>query len=109
MKNHTSDEFSTVDILLQSDAESRAVDAFVISWVKLEKQLRRLTSNLIFQHSIFESGVSEHEAMLRNAILKKRTANHDRLIGAIYRLSGHSVKDLVGNQYQPLKKDVGTA
>jgi len=32
-------EFSTVEILLQSDAETRAVDAFAISWVKLEKQL----------------------------------------------------------------------
>ena len=66
MKNHTSDEFYTVDILLQSDANSRAVDAFVISWVKLEKQLRRLTSNLIFQHSEFEKEKSGHEEAIRN-------------------------------------------
>jgi hypothetical protein len=109
MKNHTSDEFSTVDILLQSDADSRAVDAFVISWVKLEKQLRRLTSNLIFQHSNIEKGVSGHEGVIRNAILQKRTANHDRFIGAIYLLSGHSVKYLVGDQYPTLKREIGTA
>jgi len=102
-------EFSTVEILLQSDAETRAVDAFAISWVKLEKQLRRLTSNLIFQHSVFEEGVSEHKSAVRNAILQKRTANHDRFIGAVYRLSNHSVKELIGDRYRCLKRDTNAA
>lgn len=109
MKNTASLEFSTVDLLLKSDAETRAVDAFTISWVKLEKQLRRLTSNLIFQHSTFEDGVSEHKTVVREAILKKTTANHDKFIGAIYRLSNCSVKDLMDDQYKVLKRDTNTA
>ena len=109
MKNTASLEFSTVDLLLKSYAETRAVDAFTISWVKLEKQLRRLTSNLIFQHSAFEDGVGEHKAAVREAILKKTTANHNKFIGAIYHLSNCSVKDLMGNQYKALKRDTDTA
>lgn len=109
MKNAASLEFSTVDLLLLSSAETRAVDAFTISWVKLEKQLRRLTSNLIFQHSIFEDGVSDHKMAVRNAILQKTTANHDKFIGAIYRLSNCSVKELMGDQYRTLKRETNTA
>lgn len=102
-------EFSTVDLLLASDAETRAVDAFTISWVKLEKQLRRLTSNLIFQHSDFDEGVVMHKSAIRAAFLKKRTANHERFIGAFYRLSKCSVKELLGDRYQVLKRDIDKA
>ncbi|WP_417699859.1 hypothetical protein [Pseudophaeobacter sp.] len=109
MKNTVSLEFTTVDLLLKSDAETRAVDAFAISWVKLEKQLRRLTSNLLFQHSAFEEGVSDHKAAIRTAILRKATGNHDRFIGAIYRLSNHSVKDMIGDRYRDLKRDTSAA
>ena len=72
MQNTAALEFSTVDLLLGSDAPTRAVDAFAISWIKLEKQLRRLTSNLIFQHSAFQEGVSEHSLAIRKSILQKK-------------------------------------
>ncbi|MEP3918464.1 MULTISPECIES: hypothetical protein [Paracoccaceae] len=95
--------------MLSSDAETRAVDAFTISWVKLEKQLRRLTSNLIFQHSAFDEGESAHKSAIRAAILKKKSANHDRFIGAFYRLATCSVKELIGNEYTALKRDTNKA
>lgn len=100
------DEFLTVDLLLQSSAETRAVDAFVISWVKLEKQLRRLIQNLVFQHPDIDGKQKEHKEYLLKAILAKKTGNHDRFIGAIYRLSGVSVKEIIGDQYKPLKKKI---
>lgn len=109
MKNTITLEFSTVDLLLGSDAETRAVDAFAISWMKLEKQLRRLTANLIFQHSAFEEGMSEHKSRIRESILQKKSANHDRFIGAILRLSDVSVKSLVGDRYRTLKRETNTA
>lgn len=109
MKNRISEEFHTVELLLCSDAETRAVDAFTITWVKLEKQLRRLTTNLIFQHSAFGGGKNDDKATLRKAILAKRTANHIRFIGAIRRLSGHSVGELIGDRYKPLKKEIDTS
>jgi hypothetical protein len=48
------EEFATVAALWSSDASTRAVDAFLLSWVKYEKQLRRLFCFLIFQHPQFK-------------------------------------------------------
>lgn len=109
MKNTAALEFSTVDLLLGSDAETRAVDAFAISWMKLEKQIRRLTSNLIFQHSAFEEGVSKHKSGIRKAVLLKKSANHKKFIRAFHLLSDCSVKDLMGDQYRALKRETDRA
>src|SRR4051812_39426657 len=46
-------EMATVDAVLQSDAATRRTDAFVLTWVKMEKQLRRLFSFLVFQNPNF--------------------------------------------------------
>lgn len=43
-------EFATVEAIWHSAAETRRVDALVLSWVKYEKQLRRLFSFFVFQH-----------------------------------------------------------
>jgi hypothetical protein len=43
-------EFSTVQALWDSEAETRRVDALILSWTKYEKQLRRLFCFLVFQH-----------------------------------------------------------
>lgn len=43
-------EFATVEVIWHSTAETRRVDALLLSWVKYEKQLRRLFSFFIFQH-----------------------------------------------------------
>lgn len=102
-------EFETIDLLLESNLETRAVDAFAISWIKLERQLRRLNGNLIFQHSQFQETKLAHKNAIRDALLKKRTANHKRFIDAINRLSGLSVKVLVGDQYRDLRHQVDKA
>ena len=39
-------EFATVETLWNSDVETRRVDALALSWIKYEKQLRRLFSFL---------------------------------------------------------------
>lgn len=109
MGHGVSEEFDTVDLLLQSNAETRAVDAFAISWVKLERQLRRLTANLVFQHSAFDGNRVKDKNDLREVFLEKRTANHNRFIGAIHRVSGISVKEVIGDQYRPLKREIDQA
>ena len=43
-------EFATVEAIWGTDGETRRVDALVLSWVKYEKQLRRLFSFFVFQH-----------------------------------------------------------
>ncbi|MGC1504418.1 MAG: hypothetical protein WA782_09805 [Sulfitobacter sp.] len=109
MPNAVDNEFSTVDILLNSDAETRGVDAFVISWVKFERQLRRINGNLIFQHSALKEKHSEDREAVRRALLAKRTANHDKFIAGIRKLSGVNVNDLIGPRYRALKRDVDRA
>lgn len=44
------EEFATVEALWQCTGTTRRVDALIISWVKYEKQLRRLFSFFVFQH-----------------------------------------------------------
>ena len=47
-------EFETLDRLWDCKAETRRVDALILSWVRFEKQLRRLFSFLVFQHPGFD-------------------------------------------------------
>lgn len=51
-----SEEFSTVAALWNSSGTTRRVDALVLSWVKYEKQLRRLFCFLVFQHPNITDG-----------------------------------------------------
>jgi hypothetical protein len=44
-------EFATVEAIWHTDAETRRVDALALSWIKYEKQLRRLFSFFVFQHT----------------------------------------------------------
>ncbi|MFZ2523929.1 MAG: hypothetical protein WAW87_01290 [Candidatus Ferrigenium altingense] len=43
-------EFATIEALWHTTCVTRRVDALVLSWVKYEKQLRRLFSFFVFQH-----------------------------------------------------------
>ena len=43
-------DFGTVDIILNSDLETRAYDAFALSLIKSEKQAIRVFTFLIFQN-----------------------------------------------------------
>ena len=48
-------EFCTIDLILNSCAETRGVDAFALALIKVEKQLRRLFTYLVFQFPCFSS------------------------------------------------------
>jgi len=44
-------EFATVNLILGSECQTRAVDGFCLAWIKLERQLRKLTAYLLYQAS----------------------------------------------------------
>ena len=46
-------EFQTVDLIVKSDAETRGVDAFALSLIKAERQIRKLFTYLMFQFPAF--------------------------------------------------------
>jgi len=94
-------EFKSIDLLLGSDCESRGVDAFCLSWIKLEKQLRKISANLIYQAS---DVTSADQGRMRAALYGHGSLSHTTFIGAIRHLTGVSVSDLIGARYDYLKR-----
>ena len=48
-------EFKTVDLVMQSLAKTRGVDAFALALIKAERQIRKLFTHLIYQFPCFGS------------------------------------------------------
>ncbi|MBY5422327.1 hypothetical protein [Rhizobium leguminosarum] len=97
-------EFAAVDLLIGSECGSRGVDGFCLAWIKLERQLRKIAANLIYQ----ASDVTARDAgKLREALYGHGNLDYNSFIGAINHLSGIPVSDLVGDRYRPLKKEIG--
>lgn len=46
-------EFAVVDIVLKSGMRTKTVDAFTLSVVKMERQIRRLFTFLVYQSDAF--------------------------------------------------------
>src|SRR5450759_4280654 len=89
-------EFQTVAAIWSTDASTRAVDVLLLSWVKFEKQLRRLFCYLVFQHdAIDRSNIEEVlEALIENKSLSPRV-----FIAGIEELQAPSVRDMIGPEY----------
>jgi hypothetical protein len=49
-------EFAIVDLILASDFETRGVDAFSLCVLKMERQMRRLFTHLVYQCPDFNAG-----------------------------------------------------
>ncbi|MES4991023.1 hypothetical protein ABVB70_11825 [Agrobacterium radiobacter] len=88
-------EFKSINLLLDSDCDSRGVDAFCLSWIKLEKQLRKISANLIYQASDIKSA---DQKRLRDALHRHGSLSHSSFIGSIRHLSGVRVSDLIGDR-----------
>jgi len=88
-------EFRTVDLILNSSADTCGVDAFALSLIKVEKQLRRLFTHLVFQSSCFSS--TDTEAL--RAKLNEKRVYFDGLERGFDALSPVSVESLVGRLY----------
>jgi hypothetical protein len=109
MKSTIESEFVTVDLILQSDATTRCVDAFCLTWIKFERQLRKLTANILYQSTAFREGERNAKDELRAALLAKSHLKYDHFISAIRKLTGHSMKDFFGKDYKVLKKAIDQA
>lgn len=93
-----SEEFATIVLLWKSQGTATPfLDATILSWVKYEKQLRRLFSFLVYQHPC-----AEH--LSRKAIDAMIVGNPclypDGLITEIESLGGKSIANLVGQDYE---------
>ncbi len=77
------------------------MDAFCLSWIKLEKQLRKISANLIYQASDIKPA---DQKRLRDALHSHGSLSHTSFIGTIRHLTGVRVSDLIGDRYDYLKK-----
>ena len=93
------DEFSTVELILKSGAETRGVDAFALSLIKAERQARRLLTFLVFQSPAF--GTADGRA-LRKTLASSKQVFFAGLIAGIDALAPLTVRDLVGPEYDRL-------
>ena len=96
-------EFATVEALWHSTAKTKRVDALILSWVKYEKQLRRLFCFFVFRHSeIREENIDDVIAFLaENANLYPET-----FMAGIEALGEASVPDLLGSRYDRLWREI---
>lgn len=97
------EEFATVETIWRSEAATRGLDALILSWVKYEKQLRRLFCFLVFQN--------QHLGKAKNAdvisvLVENRRVYPRHLINAIAALGVKTVPTLIGDRHDALAKDI---
>jgi hypothetical protein len=92
-------EFATVQALWNSNAETRRVDSFLLSWVKYEKQLRRLFCFLVYQHPRIET---THIDSVISILAENRKLNPLTFTKGIRELGVKPVEMLVGERHGEL-------
>jgi hypothetical protein len=93
-------EFETVDLILRSSAPTRGVDAFALSVIKAERQVRKIFTYLVFQYPAFGAGdISE----LRRRLAANRRLYFNGFIRGIDAIYPESVEQLIGDEYQNLR------
>lgn len=99
-------EFATIDLILASSAETRGVDAFALSVIKIERQLRKLFTHLIFQFPCFSNADVE---TLRDTLSSNNSVYFEGIENGINHLFSCTVQNLVGTNYEHLRGRVDEA
>jgi hypothetical protein len=97
------EEFKTVDLILGSDAETRGVDAFVLSRIKAERQIRRLVTHLVYQFQCFGPADKKTLRVILAENKKVYFEGFERGFDALY---CRSIRDLLGSEYGKLHSRV---
>jgi hypothetical protein len=96
-------EFATVESLWVSSAQTRRTDSLLLTWVKYEKQLRRLFCFLVFQHSsITEQTIDS----VITTLAENRNLNPRTFMAAIKALGVLPISKLLGKDHTHLSRDV---
>lgn len=96
-------EFQTIELIVASSAETRGVDAFALSLIKAERQIRRLFTHLVFQSPCFSTSDIPN---LREALASNRRVYFEGFEHGIDALSSVSVATAVGDRYSELRERV---
>ena len=92
-----SHEFGTVNILLESEFETRGVDSFIISLIKVERQIRRIFTFLIYQDDHFDDYVDVNE--LRKILADNGKLYFENFVNGIDKILEKSIREIYGVDY----------
>lgn len=99
------DEFATVEAIWgMAHASTRGVDALILTWVKYEKQTRRLFNFLVQQH--FGQDTVAQSAV-QASILANRKLNPKSHLDGIVCMAGGTEADLIGPSHARLSQEIG--
>lgn len=93
-------EFRVVDLIVNSGLETCGVDAFALSVIKAERQVRRLFTHLVYQCPAFNPADVPTLRETLGANGRCYFEGFERGINALY---ARTVADLVGPQYDMLR------
>lgn len=99
-------EFTTVTLLRKSSAETRGVDAFALSLIKAERQIRKLVTHLIFQFPCFSAN---DIATLKEMLAANRQVYFEGMITGFNTIYPTTIELLVGEKYQMLQSKISEA
>lgn len=94
-----SQEFETIEAIWSSKAKTRRVDSLILSWVKYEKQLRRLFCFLVFQQPKLDKKQIEDFIQV---LADNRDLYPETFIYAISALGAFPIQSLLGEEYNRL-------
>ncbi len=99
-------EFETVDLLVISGAETRGVDAFALTLIKAERQIRKLFTYLAFQFPFLSAA---DIPSFRDSLAQNKRVYFEGFVKGIDTLYPRSVQDLVGPDFSILYAELQKA
>ena len=90
-------EFKPIDVLLDSDAETRAIDSFILSLIKAERQMRRIFTYLVYQYPCFKFNDINP---LINILAENLNVYFEGFINGFNKIYPKTVEEIFGINYQ---------
>lgn len=94
------DEFAAVNLIVCSGLETSGIDAFALSLIKAERQIRRLFTHAVYQCPAFRR---TDVPALRATLVERKQCYFEGFERGIDALCPRTVADLVGPEYAVLR------
>lgn len=99
-------EFATVDLVANAGVATSGIDAFALSVIKGERQIRRLFTHIVFQCPAFTRA---DVPALRTALWERKQCYFEGFVRGIDGMLPMSLEQLIGGPYQPLRLGIDNA
>lgn len=99
-------EFATVDLVANAGVATSGIDAFALSVIKAERQIRRLFTHIVFQCPAFTRA---DVPALRTALWERKRCYFEGFLRGIDGILPTSLDQLIGARYQTLRLSIENA